>query len=131
MRSNGRWCSGCQPRSGFFQGQLLGHHQRDLGQLDGEFLDVQTEELAGADQRRAAGQLADPVTEVFVDLFQQFQFQTLQLAIGDVQEVAAAAGRVEDVEAEHRLGRSSSSRAVLASAMRCRQGRTMVGRTTF
>ena len=70
--------------------------QRDLGDLRREFLDLDAVELVDVD----ADQLVD-VEELLaagVAGAQHFEFQQAQFAVGDDEEVAAAAGRIAEVQ---------------------------------
>ena len=74
--------------------QLAGNHQCHLREFHRKRVDVHAEELAGVDvdePRLFVGKLG---AEAFADQ----RFQALHFAVGEVEEVAAAAGGVEDAE---------------------------------
>ena len=82
--------------------QLSGNHHRDLGQLHGERIDVDAEKLAGRHEPehhlsgvQASGFLSHPL--------KQSGLETLQLAIGDVEEIPRAASWVKHDEVVHAL----------------------------
>ena len=76
------------------QFEFLGEHEGDFGQLDGEGIEVDAVEILqrdGAFERLLFAQLVEPPEDV--------AFEALDLAIGDEEEIAGAARRIEDAEA--------------------------------
>ena len=78
-------------------GELVRQHHRHLGQFDGEGLDVHAVEIARGDE--AEGPLRGVAAGEFADALVDARFEPLEFAVGDVEEVAAAAGRVEHAKA--------------------------------
>ena len=81
----------------FVNGQFAGDHHGDFGDFDGEGLDVQAVEVLRAEETQhalarlgAAGKLLHPLDNA--------RFEALEFAVGDVEEVAGAAGGVEHAE---------------------------------
>ena len=86
----------------FIDRQLPGNHHRDFGQLYGERVDVDAEELASGHEPehhlggvQAARFLSHPLEESGLETF--------QLAIGDVEEIPRSASRVKHNEVVHTL----------------------------
>jgi hypothetical protein len=83
----------------FVNGQLVGQHHGHLGEFDGEGLNVHAVEILAADEaKRALGGVA---AGEFADAFVNTRFEPFEFAVGDVEEVAGAAGGVEDAEVFH------------------------------
>jgi hypothetical protein len=78
----------------FVDGKLVGEHHRHLGEFDGEGLDVHAMEVARADEaeRPLSGVAAGEFAHALVDA----RFEPFEFPVGDVEEVAGAAGGVED-----------------------------------
>jgi len=74
--------------------QLAGDHHGDLGRFDGERIDVQAIELASIDVDEAGLDVGEFGSEAFADA----GFQAFHFAVGEVEEVAGAAGRIEDAQ---------------------------------
>src|ERR1017187_937716 len=82
----------------------LGQHQSDLRQLYRKRLLVEAEELGGADKRGRTHGAAGALAEALVDLRQDLHLEVHQFAIRDVQEVPAAARRIENPKRQQRVG---------------------------
>ena len=86
-------------------GLVVGEPEGDLGNAGGEFFDLDAVHLIDID----FGELGDIEGEfvlgfaelVAVDFQQDFEFELAQFAVGDDEEVAAAAGGVEEGEPGH------------------------------
>ena len=80
----------------FVDGELVGEHHRHLGEFDGKGLNVHAVEvLAGNETERALGGVA---AGEFAHALVDARFEPLEFAVGDVEEVAGAAGGVENAE---------------------------------
>ena len=72
---------------------MFGQPKREHGDFVGEVVQLDAVKLVEADLAAEDG-----VTVDFFDGFEDFDFEAAQLFVGDNQEVAAAAGRVEDFD---------------------------------
>ncbi len=84
----------------FVDRQFSGDHQRDLGQIDGEGIDVHAEEVRGGDEPEY------PLRRIglrrhFANPFVNSGFKPLEFTIGDIQEIARSAGGVQHGEVVH------------------------------
>jgi len=81
----------------FVDRQFVRQRQRDLGEFDGEGHDVEAVELLAGDE---AERLLLPLALAggFGDAFDKFGFEAFEFSVGDVQEVARAAGGIEHLE---------------------------------
>ena len=77
---------------------VVGQPQRDLGDLRREFLVLDAVELIDIHEHDRPD-IEEPGFAVLVHLAQQVQFDQAQFLIGDHEEVAAAAGRIENPDA--------------------------------
>jgi hypothetical protein len=68
---------------GFPDFLLLGEHEGDFGEFDGEGLDVDAEELVDGD-----GAFERLAFRDFREADEDFAFETLEFAVGDVEEVS-------------------------------------------
>ena len=75
--------------------ELARDHERDLGQLDGEGVDVDAIELTGGDEREQTLALVLGLGDG-VHCLEELGLDAFELAVGEIEEVARAAGRVED-----------------------------------
>jgi hypothetical protein len=79
-------------------GQLARDHHGDLGDFDGERVDVQAVEVLGAEETEADLARLGTAGELGVNALVNAGFEALEGAVGDVEEVAAAAGGIEHAE---------------------------------
>lgn len=72
---------------------VFGQPKREHGDFVGEVVQLDAVKLVEADLAAENGVAVD-----FFDGFEDFDFEAAQLFVGDNQEIAAAAGRVEDFD---------------------------------
>jgi len=69
----------------------------DFGDAGGPFFDLDAVELIDVDAREAVDFVEGHVLLALVDLFEEIEFEETELAVGDDEEVAAAACGIEEL----------------------------------
>ena len=82
--------------------ERVAHPERDAGKADGERLSLDSVQILEREERPRGSRLEAALGSKLLLEVVQPQLDPAQLLVGDVEEVARAAGRVEDVEGRER-----------------------------
>ena len=108
-------------------GLVVGQPQRDLGDAGGEFLDLDAVELVDVELGKPVHVVERHFALAAAKLYQDFEFQLAEFAVGEDEEVAAAAGGIEETELGQLVVKLLQSRGAAGGAVGLDASRTRRG----